>query len=358
LLAIAKRAPSLTFAAAMRVIVLTNPKAGQRADELEALRSALAAAGVAVADVREVPGGQLTAAARRAAVEEKPDALVAAGGDGTASAVANAVRDTGVPMGVIPSGTLNHFAKDLGLPLKVDQAARVIAAGHVAAVDVGVVNDRHAFVNNASIGLYPRFVDKRDTQRQRLGRRKWPAMLLALLSVFRRYPTVRVRIGVEDRSILRTTPFVFVGNNKYEVNLTMLGKRQRVDAGELCVYFANRTGRFGLFRLALRAVLGRLEQARDFDALMVREMWIETPKREVRVALDGEVVRLKPPLHFVSRPKSLRVLAPASDAAAIDAPQDATRRTSPSPQAGRGSDTDPPGATGGSAAASAAGAAP
>jgi diacylglycerol kinase family enzyme len=207
----------------------------------------------------------------------------------------------------------------LGLPLNVDQAARVIAAGHVAAVDLGVVNDRHAFVNNASIGLYPRIVDKRDTQRQRLGRRKWPAMLLAFLSVFRRYPTVRVRIGVEDRSILRTTPFVFVGNNKYEVNLTMLGKRQRVDAGELCVYFANRTGRFGLFRLALRAVLGRLEQARDFDALMVREMWIETPKREVRVALDGEVVRLKPPLHFASRPKSLRVLAPPGPGAAAAA---------------------------------------
>jgi diacylglycerol kinase family enzyme len=291
----------------MRVIVLTNPHAGTRADEVSALRAALECAGVD-ADVREVPGHELTAAAKRA-IGESPDAIVAAGGDGTVSALAAALVDTPIPLGVLPTGTLNHFAKDLGLPLELNAAAQTIASAQRAVVDVGEVNGR-TFVNNSSIGLYPHIVGKRDRVRERLGRGKWVAMVMAFMSVFRRYPTVRVRIGVQNQTVLRTTPFVFVGNNPYEMNLTMLGRRLRLDTGVLSVYFANRTGRFGLFRLALRAVLGRLEQAKDFDALSVTEVWIETPKRSLAVALDGEVVRLTPPLHYRIRPRSLNVLAP------------------------------------------------
>jgi diacylglycerol kinase family enzyme len=137
--------------------------------------------------------------------------------------------------------------------------------------------------------------------------------VFAALAVFRRYPTVRVRIGVGDRTVLRTTPVVFVGNNRYEMNLTMLGRRGRLDAGALWLYVANRTGRFGVLRLAIRAFLGRLEQARDFDAVTLGELWIETPKKGLRVALDGEVVRLTPPLHYLSRPGALRVIVPAPD---------------------------------------------
>ena len=302
----------------MRVIVLTNPHAGVRANSARELREALAAAGVE-ADVREVHGHELRETAERAAAEDNVDAIVAAGGDGTISAVAAALAGTDVPLGVIPAGTLNHFAKDLGLPLAVSPAARVIAAGHTTKVDVAEVNGG-AFINNSSIGLYPQIVRERENLRQRLGRSKWIAMLMALIAVFRRYPTLRVRIGVGDQTVLRTTPMVFVGNNRYEMNLTSLGRRQRLDGGELCVYFANRTGRFGLFRLALRALFGRLEQAKDFDTLFAPEVWIETPKHELRVALDGEVVRLPPPLHYRIRPGDLRVLvppiAPATPAAA------------------------------------------
>src|SRR5439155_25784435 len=146
----------------------------------------------------------------------------------------------------------------------------------------------------------------RDRKRQQLGGGKWVAMLAAFVSVFRRYPTVRVRIGVGDQTVVRTTPFVFVGNNRYEIAFTNIGKRTALNRGELSLYFANRTGRFGLFRLALRALLGRLEQARDFDAMTVTEVWIESSKKRLRVAIDGEVIGMTPPLHYLIRPGALR----------------------------------------------------
>ena len=295
----------------MRALVLTNPNAGGRANSTADLRAAMEAAQIQ-ADVREVAGHDLLDVATAACAEGQFDAIVAAGGDGTVSAVAAALVGRKLPLGILPTGTMNHFARDLGLPLALASAAGVIAAAHVVSVDVAQVNGR-VFINNSSIGLYPQIVHERETLRQRLGRGKWIAMLTAILSVFRRYPTVRVRIGVGERTVLRTTPFVFIGNNRYEMNLAMLGRRQRLDAGELCVCFTNRTGRFGLFRLALRGLFGRLEQAKDFDLLTAGEAWIETPRRELRVALDGEVIRLSPPLHYRIRPAALKVLVdPAS----------------------------------------------
>jgi diacylglycerol kinase family enzyme len=301
-----------TAEAVMRAIVLTNPKAGAKADVVDELRRALADAGVE-ADVRAVPGEQLEAAARDAAAGGA--VVIAAGGDGTVSAVAAGVRQRGGVMGVLPTGTLNHFARDVGVPLTLAGAAAVIAAGNVVAVDVAEVNGQ-PFVNNGSIGLYPRIVGKRDEMRQRLGRGKFVAMILAAIAVFRRYPTVTVRIAVGDRYTVRTTPFGFIGNNRYEISLTMLGRRQRLTGGELSLYFAHRTGRFGLLMLAARAVLGRLKQARDFEAHGVTDVWIDTPKKTLRVALDGEVRRLVPPLHFSIRPGALKVLAPPGAGAA------------------------------------------
>ena len=298
----------------MRVIVLMNPTAGTKPEEndrqAEELRATFSAVGVD-AEIRQLRADEFCEAASRAAEDPSINAIVAGGGDGTVSIVASALADKAKPLGVLPCGTLNHFAKDLGIPLPLRDAVAVIAQNSVRAVDLGEVNGR-TFINNSSIGLYPHIVRERDSLRQRLGGNKWIAMLVAALRVCRRHPTVRVRIGVGDQTVLRTTPFVFVGNNRYEINGTNLGRRQQLDGAELCVYFTNRTGRFGLFRLALRALVGRLEQAKDFDALDLHEVWIETPRKRLRVALDGEVIHLAPPLHYRIRPASLRVIAPAA----------------------------------------------
>lgn len=305
----------------MKVIVLRNAAAGTKpAEEADAeeqkLRAAFDPTGAQV-EVHRVEGRHLTQTARRLAEQHGDRAvIVAAGGDGTQSAVAAALAGTGATMGVLPMGTLNHFAKDLGIPLDLADAARVIAGGQPRAIDVAAVNDR-VFVNNSSIGLYPHVVRHRDEMRERLGHGKWLAMFLAVIAVFRRFPLVRVRLIVHGEDWVRTTPFVFVGNNQYEIESFNLGGRSSLEKGDLCVYFANRTGRLGMLRLALRALFGRLRQDRDFNALCATEVTIDTGRSHLPVAFDGEVEQMKPPLTYRIRPRALNVMLPATtDAAA------------------------------------------
>jgi diacylglycerol kinase family enzyme len=303
----------------VKTIALINAAAGVKgdADRLAAAREALASAGVA-ADVRGVPGKDLEPAARQA-LREGADLVIVGGGDGSVSAVAGVVAGTRCVLGVLPMGTLNHFARDLRLPTRLPDAARVIARGialgiapgeaGAAPIDLGEVDGRR-FINNASIGLYAHIVSKRERQRERLGRNKWVALLVAVASVFRRYPMLRVVLDTGDRALPRNTPFVFVGNNRYEMYLLSPVGRERLDRGELCIYFAHRTGRFGMLRLVLRALVGRLDQARDFETMCLPAVTIETAKKTLHIALDGEVTRLTPPLHFKVLPGVLRVIAP------------------------------------------------
>jgi diacylglycerol kinase family enzyme len=292
----------------MRAIVMLNSAAGVRQSPTpQEIMRVLLAAGVS-ADVRAHPGETLAGATREALLEN-PDVLVAAGGDGTVSTVAAKLMGSSVPLGILPVGTLNHFARDVRIPLDLATAARVIAKGVIRQVDIAEVNG-HCFINNSSIGLYPHMVIHRDQQRQRLGRGKWLAMALAVVAIFRRYPVVKVILETDGSVLSRVTPFVFIGNNHYHMNLLAMGARPRLDGGELGIYSANRTGRFGLLRLMFRALVGRLNQARDFDILSSRQVRIDTRRRSLRVALDGEVLTLVPPLNYRIHPKQLRVLAP------------------------------------------------
>lgn len=297
----------------MKIIALINAKAGSLAstpnlDQTEHIREAFAAEKIE-ADVRAIQGHQIAQAAKEA-LSQSPQAIVAGGGDGTISGVAGALAHSNIPLGVLPLGTLNHFARDLGIPTSIEGAAKVIAANRITTIDLATVNDR-IFINNSSIGLYPQVVRDRDQQRLRLGRGKLLATLIATLNAVRRFPVLHVRVGIENKSVLRRTPFVFVGNNRYEMSLMSVRGRQRFDEGLLSLYATNRTGRFGMLRLALRALFGRLEQAKDFESVYLPELWIETGKRRLHIALDGEVENMSPPLHYRSLPGALRVFAPA-----------------------------------------------
>ena len=249
----------------------------------------------------------------REAARNNDRIIVAAGGDGTISAVAAALADTDKVLGVLPVGTLNHFAKDLKIPLDLEKAVRTIVEGQVAAVDVGEVNGR-IFINNSSLGLYPQIVSRREAQQQRLSRGKWTAFFWATLQALRRFPFLDLRIEFEGRQIFRRTAFLFVGNNEYEIAGFNLGSRTCVDAGKLGLYLTHRTGRFGLFRLAFHALFGRVDQARDFDVFCVTEACIETQKSRLLVARDGEVERMETPLRYRIRPAALRVLVPRNGA--------------------------------------------
>jgi diacylglycerol kinase family enzyme len=255
-------------------------------------------------------GEQLLAAAKQA-VRGGASMIVAGGGDGTVSAVASCVADTSVRLGVLPMGTLNHFAKDLGIPLEVDGAIDVIAHGRELAVDMGEVNGR-LFINNSSLGLYPDIVLDRERQRQRLGRGKWAALLAASVHAARRYPVLSLHLEVDGMPLERRSAFVFIGNNEYRMEGFEIGERRGLSGGRLSLYVTQRTGRFGLLRLALRALAGRLRQASDFDMLAAQALVVRTEHRHMRVATDGEVTTMQTPLRYRVRPGVLRVAVPAA----------------------------------------------
>jgi YegS/Rv2252/BmrU family lipid kinase len=253
-------------------------------------------------------GAEIVELARRAARDDC-ETVIAGGGDGTINAVASALVGTDKRLGVLPLGTLNHFAKDLKIPLDLEGAVSNIFDGRVARVDVGEVNGR-IFLNNSSLGLYPSIVRQREKQQERLGRGKWPAFIWATLSVLRRYPFLTVRLNTDEKEMLRRTPFVFVGNNEYEMESFNVGARSCLDAGHLSLYTAHRTGRLGLLRFAIRALFGGLREEKDFDALCTKEIWIETRRSRLRVATDGEVTVMNTPLHYRVLPGALNVLVP------------------------------------------------
>ena len=252
-------------------------------------------------------GAELTELAREAA-GGRYKAIVAGGGDGTVSSVAALVVDTDKALGVLPLGTLNHFARDMRIPFDLEAAAETIVAGHTTEVDVAEVNSR-IFLNNSSLGLYPIIVRERE-KRQRLGFGKWPAFVWATIQALRRYPFLDVRLRVNDHLLDRTTPFVFVGNNEYAMDSLNIGLRNRLDRGVLSIYITHRTSRLRLISLAFRALLGRLRNDRDFLALSSNEVKIETARKRLRVAFDGEVEVMESPLRYQIRRRALRVIVP------------------------------------------------
>lgn len=294
------------------VTVIVNGGAGHGHDERAAaeLREKLAQAGLDAELVLAKDGEEMIASARRA-LDQGARLVAAGGGDGTINAVASVMAGSGVRFGVLPLGTLNHFAKDLGIPLDLDEAVRNLTTGVPREVDVGEVNGR-IFLNNSSLGLYPDIVRDREKQQRRLGRGKWPAALWATLAALRRYPFLSVRLTVDGETLPRRTPFVFIGNNRYTMEGLSIGERDRLDDGLLSLYVAQRPTRLGLLRFAFDALRGKLGSERDFDVVEAAGFEIDTHHPRLHVATDGEVTVMNPPLRYRVRPGALTVLAPAA----------------------------------------------
>jgi len=293
------------------VTILLNHRAGraQRARVREQLVRHLRERGIE-AVVHEVRAGEEITSLARQAVLSGERTVVAAGGDGTVGAVAAALADTESTMAVLPVGTLNHFAKELGIPLGLEAAVEIALTGAIRAIDVGEVNGR-VFVNNSSLGLYPAIVFARERRRRR-GWSKWLAMAWASLSVPRRFPSLSVWLEAGGGGTRVVTPFLFVGNNEYMVEGFRFGRRRSLDEGSIWVFVAPPiSSRWRAVRLTLRALFKRDRRGRDFNVFQTRELRVETTREQVRVALDGEIFRMPPPLRYRSRPLALRVRVPA-----------------------------------------------
>jgi diacylglycerol kinase family enzyme len=297
--------------AASHLAVFINSSAGtSKTDEVRRLAEIFSASGFK-AEITLVQHGEEIPTLARRAVANGSRAVVAGGGDGTINAVASALVGTDTPLGVLPLGTLNHFAKDLQIPLDLEGAARTIATGRVVRVDVGEVNG-HLFLNNSGVGLYPRIVREREKQ-QRGGHNKWIGLLLAGVPILRRLPSLKLHLTADGQVLRCTALFVFVGNNVYEMEGLSLGARTCLNAGQLSLWVAHYNGLRGLVGLCFRALLGRLHEQRDFERLCVKELQIQARAKRLPVAFDGEVSKLELPLHYRVRPQALGVLVPAEE---------------------------------------------
>jgi diacylglycerol kinase family enzyme len=291
------------------IAVILNPASGPGTGESAAQTIAdLFAARGAEATITLASDGAALRQAADAAVEAGCRILVAGGGDGTVNALAGAVVGRDVRFGVLPLGTLNHFAKDLGIPLDLAAAVDVVLDGRAQPVDLGEVNGR-IFLNNSSIGVYPTIVELRNRYGGS-GMAKWAAALWATLAVLRRRPFLGVRIETPDRAVVRRTPFVFVGNNEYRMAGLRAASRESLTGGRLAVYVMDAGGRRGLLRLAWQVFWQGADRVRELDLMLVKEAAVETRRRTLRVALDGEVIVLASPLQYRSLPQAVWVTVP------------------------------------------------
>jgi diacylglycerol kinase family enzyme len=262
--------------------------------------------GVTVVDCNS--GEDLEQAAHRA-VQSRVEMVFAAGGDGTISTVAAILAGTPVALGVLPVGTLNHFAKDLGIPLEIDAAMHLVSTGRVIGVDVARVNDR-IFINNSGLGLYPYMVRHREAV-QRRGWAKWFAALVASIKALARYRLLRLHIAVDGVRIARRTPAVFVGNNEYRLDVAVEPRRLTLHDGKLCLYIPRVQRRIELMLFSLRALFGSRHEDSALDMFLTDRFTIDSRHRHLRVSLDGETQVMTTPLEYSAWPGSLRVLVPA-----------------------------------------------
>jgi len=247
------------------------------------------------------------------ALSEGRHPVVAGGGDGTINALAGKLAGADTALGVLPMGTLNHFAKDAGIPLGLEDAVRNLFTGQVTKVDVGEVNGR-VFVNNSGVGFYPHFVRQRE-EMERRGYVKRAAFVLAARSLVRRYFRLRIKAHMErEEALEEVTPFLFVGSNRYRTSGLEIGTRPRLDSGRLWVCAASSHRRQNVLRDALRIFAG-LESDQDLNAFETEEISVDPGTPRVNVSVDGEVSIMDAPLHYRIRPLALGIIAPKRRAA-------------------------------------------
>jgi diacylglycerol kinase family enzyme len=292
------------------VTVLLNRDGGAVAsdpDIAEKVRDAFATARL---DIQlELIGGD-DCAARCRALEKRGDKMVVVGGgDGTINAAASALAGTKVSLGILPLGTLNHFARDLKIPTELDDAAGLIASKKRRLVDVAEMNGR-LFINNSAIGLYPLMVVDRDLQQKRLGRSKRLAMIFASVRTLARFGHQRLTLSVNKEKAWVETPLLFVGNNDYRIDLGAPGHRDKIDAGQLCVLVMRKKTRRGFIAASIRALFGRSLPDDMVRLDEVEHLRVASHRSRLAVSLDGEIVHAEPPLDYKIRKRALSVIAP------------------------------------------------
>ena len=249
-----------------------------------------------------------------AKARERRGAVVAAGGDGTINTIASAVLPCGLPFGIVPQGTFNYSSRANGIPLETDAAARALLHAQLKPLQVGLVNDR-IFLVNASLGLYPQLLQDREEYKSQFGRTRAVAFIAGLRSLAQEHRQLALEIEHDSERELVRTPTLFVGNNPLQLEQVGLPEAQDIRQHRLAAIIVRAQRPHSLLWLALRGALGQLAEAsnvRDFSfRRMTVKPWLGGGARAVKVAIDGEVIMLQPPLTFSIAPQPLWLMAPS-----------------------------------------------
>jgi diacylglycerol kinase family enzyme len=259
---------------------------------------------------RELPQ-QIAAAI--AAAQASGGAVVAAGGDGTINAVVQQVLGSGLLFGALPQGTFNFFGRNHGLSEDIETAARDLLQAQVREVQVGLVNDR-VFLINASLGLYRRLLQDRERYKQRLGRARWVALWAGLRTLLGTHRQLNLCMRGPQGEVSEEVLTLVACNNRLQLEGMGLDAAGSVEKGRLLGVRLRPQSRMALFKLALRGLAGRWADTPDgeafgFDSLLVTPT--SARRATLRVGLDGEVVRMRPPLEFKVSEQRLSLLVPA-----------------------------------------------
>jgi diacylglycerol kinase family enzyme len=235
--------------------------------------------------------------------------VVAAGGDGTLNAVAKRLMHTNIPMGVIPLGTFNYVARVLDIPIDVFAAADVIATGKFREVHVATINDQ-IYLNNASLGLYPLFIKKRELYNQHFGRFPLNAYTSGLDVLLREHKSLKLSINVDGQKYPVATPLIFFGNNQLQLCDMKLRIAECAANGKLAGVVVAKSDRFSLLKMLLKLIQGKIEQTPDVYTFCAENITVGCKKDKVTVAIDGELMELETPLNFSVQKSSLKVMVP------------------------------------------------
>jgi len=289
-----------------------NPSSGARAPgEAEEMQQAVAGE---LDFISITPGLDIPGEIRKRFAEGQR-LFVASGGDGTLNHVVQGVVETEARMAVIPSGTFNHFARDLNIPLEWRAALEIALHGDTLEIDAGKVNGRY-FLNNISLGLYPEVVEKREQLR---GQGKWKAYRYAAYDAMRRFP--HVSLGVETAHHLEAikTHIFMVSVNPYDLTtIGLVAPRVSTEGGgQLSVYWLPHLSKLQMIRTLSRYFRGKISPGADFRSVKASTLKVHSSKTLLKLGIDGELVEMKPPLLIQSAPKMVRVKVPKTRRTAV-----------------------------------------
>lgn len=255
--------------------------------------------------------GNAILGAAREAVRDGADIIVALGGDGTQSAVAGVLAGSGKVMAVLPGGTFNYFARGLGVGETLEAALDTILSGQVATVDLGEVNGR-LFLNNASFGIYPEILERREAVYKRWGRSRIAAYWSVLLALRDLRDPMHLALTVGDETRHIHTPLAFAARSPYQLEALGLDGAEAVRAGHFALFLAKGQRPVELMLAAIRLAFGNISRGQDFELVIADDLIIDTRHPTRLVAFDGEKARLTGPFHLQMHRDALSVIVPAA----------------------------------------------